>query len=266
MSAEITITKSGLDKIESSPLDYWWHYRNPNRPDYEADEKTIFDDAFRCAVLRPEEFQRKYVNQPPINKATNIGKAEFKALTESVEKNNQILLSPSSIYPDKFNTILMMVAEVRKHPLCQLIFAEGIAEEHVEYEEENSGAIVKFKSHWVDHNNNLIVHLSSTSDASEATFAKDSVNFNNHKRAAIQLDGYLSKGQPKDGLVFINVERDAPYKISALFLDERSISAGRRIYLENCQTFMECVASGKWPGFKETAVPVSLPEWYLRDK
>lgn len=266
MSAEITITKSGLDKIEFSPLDYWWHYRNPNRPDYEADEKTIFDDAFRCAVLRPDEFQRRYVNPPPINRKTNLGKSEYDSLIKSVDKNNQILLYPSSKYPDKFNTILMMVAEVRKHKLLKFIFSEGVAENHVEFEEENSGAIVKFKSHWIDHANNLIVHLSSTSDASPEQFAKDCVNFNNHKRSAIQLDGYATKGQPKDGIVFVNVEREAPYKISVLFLDERSINVGRRIYLENCQTFMDCVASGKWPGFKEIAESVSLPEWYLRDR
>lgn len=265
MSAEITITKSGLDKIESSPLDFWFHYRNPERPDYEADEKTVFDDAFRCAVLRPEEFSRKYVNQPPINRTTNLGKAEYKALSESVEENNQILLSSSSKYPDKYNTICKMAAEVKKHPLCRLIFANGKAEEYIEFQEMVSRAIIKFKSHWIDCDNNLIVHLSSTLDASESQFAKDSVNFNNHKRAAIQLDGYASIGESKDSLIFINVERDAPYKISLLFLDERSINTGRSIYLENCQTFMNCVTSGKWPGFKEIAVPVSLPEWYIKN-
>lgn len=260
------ITKSGLDKIESSPLDYWWHYLNPNRPEYEADEKTIFDEAFRCAVLNPVEFARKYVDMPAINRRTNIGKAEVEALENTVAKNSQILLKPAKDYPDKYNTILKMKAEIDKHPLCNLIFADGTANELVQFEEEMSGALVSFRSHWVDNTNNLIVHLSSTKDASEEQFAKDSVNFKNHKRAAIQLDGYANINQPKMAFLFVNVEREAPYKISCLFLDERSISAGRSIYLDNCALFMECVKSGKWPGFSEKAVPVSLPEWYFKNK
>lgn len=255
-----TITKSGLDKIEISPIDFWWHYRNPNRPDYTPDEKTIFDEAFRCAVLNPALFNEKYVSQPTINRKTNLGKADYATLLKSVSEKNQVLLSA-----DKFNAILEMKAEVDKHPLCKLIFVNGTAEEYIEFEEEQSGAIVKFKTHWNDSNNNIIVHLSSVEDASESQFAKDSVNFNNHKRAAIQLDGYANKNQTKDGFLFVNVEKQAPYKISVLFLDEKSISLGRSIYLENCQTFMDCVKSGKWPGFKETAASVSLPEWYLKN-
>lgn len=266
MNKENIITKTGLDKIESSPLDYWFHFRSPNKPEYEADEKTEFDEAFRCAVLTPEIFSQKYVGQPAINKRTNIGKAEFASLESSIRENNQIMISSSSKYPDKYDTILKMKAEVDKHPMLKLVFANGVAEEFVEFEEEISGAVVKFKSHWTDLNNNLIIHLTTTNDASETQFAKDSVNFNNHKRAAIQLDGYANTNRTKDGFLFVNVERTAPFKISILYLDEKSISLGRSVYLDNCALFMECLKSDNWPGFKPTATPVSLPDWAFKNQ
>lgn len=262
---ENIITKTGLDKIESSPLDYWYHFMSPNKPVYEVDEKTSFDEAFRCAVLTPEIFNKKYVGQPAINKRTNIGKSEFASLESAVKQNGQIMISSSSKYPEKYNTILSMKAEVDKHPMLKLIFANGVAEEFVEFEEEMSGAVIKFKSHWVDLNNNLIVHLTTTSDASEQQFAKDSVNFKNHKRAAIQLDGYANTNRPKDGFLFVSVERSAPFKISILYLDERAISLGRSTYLDNCALFMECLKTDNWPGFKPTATAVSLPEWVFKN-
>lgn len=259
-----SITKSGLDKIESSPLDYWWHYINPNRPDYEAEEKTIFDDAFRMAVLNPAGFMSKYVNQPTIDKRSNYGKAEFASLEKSISEKGQIMLSSSSKYPDKYNTILKMKAEVDKHPLCKLIFENGEIGNKVEFTQPDSGALVSFKPHWIDRNNNLIIHLMSTADASEEQFAKDALNFKNHKRAAIQLDGFSEIEDPKDGFVFVNVERSAPFKISILFLDERSISLGRSTYIDNCETYVKCLQENKWPGFRETAIPISLPEWAFK--
>lgn len=260
------ITKSGLDKIESSPLDYWWHYLNPNRAPYEPEEKTIFDDAFRMAVLDPAGFMQKYVNQPAINKRSNYGKFEFAALESAISEKGQILLASSAKYPDKYNTILKMKAEVDKHPLCKLIFANGICPETVEFTDEDTGALIRFKSHWIDNDSNLIIHLMSTTDASEEQFSKDAFNFKNHKRAAIQLDGFASIGAPMDGFVFVNVERNAPYKISVLFLDERSISLGRSTYRENCETYVKCLAENKWPGLKETATPISLPEWAFKNR
>lgn len=266
MKTDNTITKTGLDKIESSPLDYWYHFKSPNRPAYEADEKTIFDEALRCAVFTPNVFSQKYVNQPAINTRTNLGKSEIRSLQNSVEANNQVLISSSSKYPDKYNNLLRMKAEIEKHPLLQVIFKNGKAEDFVEFEEELSGAVISFKAHWLDLDNKIIVHLTSTSDASEDAFAKDSLNFNNHKRAAIQLDGYASLGNPQDGFVFVNVERSAPYKISVLYLDQRSINLGRSIYLENCETFMKCVKSDVWPGFKKAATEVSLPEYAFKNR
>lgn len=259
METDNSISKTGLDKIESSPLDYWWNYRNPRRPAYVPDKKTIFDNALRSAILTPSEFGRTYVRQPIINKSTNIGRSEFAALESLVSENGQTLILGTD-----FDTIMEMRDSVLKSPAAKMIFENGVAERRLSFVEENSGAVVKFKSHWQDNSNGLIVHLTSVSDASETQFAKDTYNFSNHKRAALQMDGYSAIGEPMDGFVFVNVEKEAPYKVSVFYLDNRSVELGRETYIRNCITFAECLKSGKWPGLKETVSAVSLPEWAFK--
>jgi len=257
-----SITKSGLDKIESSPLDYWWHYRNPKAPgiDDKTAKKIAFDTALRCAILQPDKFNKTYVKMPSINTRTNIGKAELQSLSATVQHNEQLLISSSD-----FEAIMYMRESVLKNPACIQIFDSGSAENYKEFQEPSTGVEIKFKSHWQDEINGIIVHLSSCTDASESTFSKDAFNFRNHKRVAIYLDGYSEIGNQQEGFVFVNIENSAPYKVSILTLDDRSVEFGRETYIKNCETYAECLRTDKWPGLKPTVESVSLPEWAFKN-
>lgn len=258
---ENSITKSGLDKIESSPLDYWWHYRNPKAPgiDDKTAKKIAFDTALRCAILQPDKFNRTYVKMPLINTRTNIGKAELQSLSATVQHNEQLLISSSD-----FEAIMYMRESVLKNPACIQILKSGSAENLHKFKEENTDVEIIFKSHWEDDSNGIIVHLSSCSDASESQFSKDAFNFRNHKRVAIQMDGYKSINQEMEGFVFVNIENSAPYKVSILTLDDRSVEFGRETYIKNCETYAECLKTDTWPGLKPTVEAVSLPEWAFK--
>ncbi len=253
------ITKRGLDKIESSPLDFWWHFINPNPPgiDDKTAKKIHFDTALRCAILTPDVFNKTYVKMPTVNTRTNIGKAELENLNETVRNNQQILLLPSD-----HEAIMEMRKSVLKNPACIEIFKIGTAENHIDFTEENTGVKIKFKSHWFDEKNKIIVHVSSCTDASESQFSKDAFNFKNHKRVAIYMDGYSGEA---NGFIFVNIENKAPYKLSVLTLDDRSVELGRETYIKNCHTYKQCVKSGVWPGLKPTIEPVSLPEWAFKN-
>lgn len=250
------ISKTGLDFIEKSPLDYWWRFLNPEREPHVKDKKTIFDEAFRCSVLTPVIFATLYARQPAINRTTTYGKAEYANFLELVDKHGHIPLSSVD-----YDTIISMRDATLNHPTAKILFDQdnGWPGEPLRFEEVNSGAIVKFCPHWI-HKQKLIVNLMSTSDAGKENFAKEALNFKLHKRAALQMDG-----MPKSGIVFVMVEKEAPFKLQVHALDDRSVDLGRATYVKNCLTYVECLKTGKWPGLPEKIQPASLPDWAFKN-
>jgi len=248
------ISKSGLDKIDISPLDYWWKYLRPEREPYTPDKQTLFDNALRCAVFEPKKFASKYVKIPNLNKSTTIGKSEFASLTRAAEQNAQLLLTSS-----EYDSIIAMQAAILKHITARELCTNGRVGIPDRFEEKNTGAPIKFKPHFIC-SHGMVVNLTSTKDASLSNFQKEAGNFRHDKKAVIQMEGTGC-----DGMAFISVEAEAPYKIGIRYLDDRSILLGRETVVRNCETYLNCLDSGLWPGFDTKIVPASLPTWYFKN-
>ena len=255
------ISKSGLDKIESSPLDYWWHYLRPVRDPHKPTEAMNFGTAVHLAVLEPNEFDKTYVAMPTINKRTNVGKAEIQSLQAMCEVNNQVLIDPLD-----FDTVRRIRDAVFKHPTAKLLFQNGLAEQTFMFEEPNTGAKCKIRPDWLDQNSGLIVDLKTTEDASNAGFIKSATKYKYYKQAPFYYDGMESLGHERSGFVFVNVEKTEPFKIGIHYLDARSTQFGRDEYLRNCETYVKCLESGIWKGYDEKINEVSLPEWVFNEK
>ena len=138
--------------------------------------------------------------------------------------------------------------------------SSGVIGKPTVFEEVNTGAQVKFCPHWI-HSSGIVVHLTSAEDASTTKFQRDAWNFRHDKRAAIHADG-----TGLDGVAFLTIEKDEPYKISVHHLDGRSVAFGRETYVRNCETYMRCLEADIWPGLKEGINPVGLPEWAFKSQ
>jgi len=246
------ISKSGLDAINISPLDYWWRYLNPQREGYKEDKQTAFDKALRSAVFNPQEFATKYVRKPVNASRSNVAKMEAESLIRAANQRGQILINAAD-----FDLIQEMKAALLNHETFKILTKSGEVGKDKRFTEENSGTVVKFRPHFIS-GRGMLINLMSTDDAGEDNFAKEAWNYKHHKRAAIQMDG---TGLP---MAFVGVEKSAPYKIGIHYLDARSISLGRDTYINNCRVYMECLSSGKWPGLPTTINPVSLPEYAFK--
>lgn len=246
------ISKSGLDKIDSSPLDYWWHYLRPDREGYVKDKQTLFDDALRMAVFEPKLFAQKYVRMPELNMRTNIGKSEYASLNSTADKLGQLLLTAS-----EFDTIRKMQSAIMEHKTTKMLCGGGRIGVPVKYEHE-TGAQIKFVPHWI-HGDGIIVHLMSSKDASMENFRKEAWNFRHDKKAYIQMNGLNL-----DSMAFVIIEPEPPHKIGIYYLDDKSILYGRETVVRNCETYLSCLASNKWPGFSEKLESTSLPDWAFK--
>lgn len=248
-----TISKTGLDYIDHSPLDYWFKFVSPEREPYVEDKKTFFNKALRLAVTDFSEFQDEYVKISNINARTTIGKAELASLKKLAESNCQKLIEA-----EKYNTIVNMRASIMNHSAASVLFSKGKTGSVEKLTEPESGAVIVFNPHWI-YKNELSVNVLSTSDASAENFSKEAFNMNLHKKAAIHIDGCGVQN-----VVFLMVEEKPPYKVQLHTLDNKSIELGRETVVKNCKTLVECLKSGKWPGLPEKIEPVSLPAWAFK--
>lgn len=249
------VSKSGLDKIDISPLDYWWKYLRPDCEPYVADKQTLFDDALRCAVFEPKLFAHKYVKGPTLNKTTNIGKSEWLAVEKNASVNGHLILSASD-----YDSIIKMRDAVLKHPTAKILCGAGTIGTPSKFEQAETGAPIRIRPHFI-HSGGIVVHLMSTKDASLNNFQKEAGNFRHDKKAVIQMEG-----TKLDGMAFVNVEQEPPYKIGIRFMDDRSLIFGRENVIRNCETYLQCLSTGIWYGLEEKVIPASLPEWMLRGK
>lgn len=256
-----TISRSGLDKIESSPIDYWYAYLRENKDPYFPSKETTFDIAFRCAVLQPDIFINKYVKIPVLNMKTNLGRAEYARIMDATAEVGHIVINEND-----YNDIIAMRSSLQQHPLFKTLLTQGHPDKGLDFEEEQSGVLVNFRPHWICESKPLLINLSSTKDATMDAVSKDMWMFKNHKKAAIHVDGMKTITGGSFGFLFIVVERTAPHKVNIFYPDERAMALGLETYRKNCSVFKECVDSGKWPGLDPEITAINLPNWAFKNQ
>jgi hypothetical protein len=106
----------------------------------------------------------------------------------------------------------------------------------------------------------------SCAKADPASIAKAVANFGYHQQDPYYLDGIRALGLDDDpAFVFIFQEKEAPYLVTVVQLDDDARAAGRERNRVAIERFRDCTVAGIWPGYAEDIVPISLPPWALRD-
>jgi len=246
-----SISKSGLDKIDISPLDYWYTYLSPDREPYAPSKQVIFDEALRCAILDFAGFNAKHVKLPASKKTTTIGKSEHADVERLAASMGHTVLTDH-----EYHSILKMREAVLNHKACKMLLVGGVIGYPLRYAHP-TGAEIRLAPHYI--NDGLLFSIQSTTDPGIENFQKECWNLKHHKKAAIQIDAFLA-----DGIVFINVENKPPYRVSAYPIEQRAIDLGRETYVRNCETFVKCLQNNEWPGLPETLQEAGLPEWAYR--
>lgn len=256
--ADITrIGKSGLDLISRSPAHYWARYLDPNREREEPTPALILGTAVHSAILEPNDFEARYRTLPEINKRTTAGKAEFEALMEHAKANKLVFLSQYDL--DKCRR---MRDAVHKHPAAQLLLAKGVAEQTLMWTDEETGAKCKARPDWLSEDTGYIVDVKTTEDASPVGFAKSVYNYRYHVQAPWYLDGHLNSiGHAAEGFAFIAVEKTPPYAVSVYYVTPDVYVLGKKTYLRDLKTYMECLRNNNWPGYSQDFQALQLPAW-----
>lgn len=250
-----TLTKHAIDLLCKSPLDYWWHYENPERPAYVESADSKFDKALRMAVFDRTAFDVIYVRTRKFDFRKPIDVAEHRTMETATLSKGQIMLNT-----ELYDKVLQMRSALLKHPIASKLINGATPSSNVTFNTE--GISIQFKPHALHpgfgHGCNLI-NLTHTKDASESGFSKSADMFGWHRKAAIHIDG-----TDAIEMIFILCEDKEPFNIGVYVLDERALDFGRQNYKEAIERYKESAASGVWAGVSPSIVTAGLPEWAYR--
>ncbi len=261
------ISKSGLDLINKSPALYWERYLNPNREPEQQTEAKAIGSVIHHAILEPHLFERRY---HCLNDEDVIAQIGGKS-PRNTNKYRDWLAEQMAMHADKkllgqndFIKALRMRDAVHAHPAAAVLLKSGLAEQTVFFDEPNTGANCKIRPDWIS-DTGFTVDVKSAEDASLYGFGKSSLNYRYDVQASFYDDGIAyATGRRPEGFAFIAVEKDPPYLVGVYFVTNDVFDLGRRKYLQNLQTYIECKNNNIWPGYSAYMEPLTLPAYALK--
>ncbi|BAO20632.1 hypothetical protein [Pseudomonas phage PPpW-3] len=166
--------------------------------------------------------------------------------------------------PDQWAQVHAMRESVMEHPAASRLLTSvpGKAEVSFYWTDAKTGELCRMRPDWL-REDDLIVDLKTTEDASPEGFARSIAKFRYDVQDAFYSDGFEAvTGRRPKGFVFIAVEKKPPYAVGVYVLDAESKELGRAQYRKNLDSLAECVKSNNWPGYGEKIVKVALPAWH----
>jgi hypothetical protein len=247
------ISKSGLDKINQTPLDYWYHYLNEeDRPKQKHTEATLLGDCLHVALFEPQDFFSKFITPPgKIDRRRKEGREQWAAFEFAAHDK-------TVIKREMYDRVMKMREAVLKDPLIGRFLKEpGTKEEIILWDDPGTGAPCKCRLDFRHLRTNLILDLKSAGDdgwtsAAPAVFARNAIKYRYHVQSAFYSDGFFhATGIKTPGFVFVVVENNPPYKVAKYRFAESDLNVGRSEYTENLYTYMHCKEVDFWPGYSD---------------
>lgn len=193
-------------------------------------------DAFRIgSQAHASILEDKALNiMPECDRRTKAGKETFKEFQASLSNDQDYATAAES------EAIANMKANVLAHPVARAINNPKWAERCIFNKCPQTGLELKAKYDCLPDQGNIIYDLKTCQNASPDSFKWDIKKFNYHIQAAHYLYVAELEGLNMDHFVFICVEKEAPFGVSAITLDPETLHYARMQYFHLLNTFAEC--------------------------
>lgn len=174
------------------------------------------------------------------------------------------------ILPHQLTIVDEMAAAVRAHPLASKLFEPGTGkpEQSLFWQDEATGVWRRCRLDWLPfaRGGRLVIPDYKTAESADPeTWSKSAANYGYHQQAAWYSDAVRALGLDEDpAFVFVVQEKDPPYLVTVIELDEVAVHIGRMLNQQALLTYAECKQNDRWPGFSSGVVLQPLPSWYLR--
>jgi exodeoxyribonuclease VIII len=253
-----SVSKSQLDTLDLSPAIFFARHRDPNRPAPVAKSGRLEGNLAHCAVLEPDEFEKRYVIGPSVNRNTKVWKEFVDAHADRV-----------AIQQDQYEAAVRQAVSVRALPEVGEALENGRPEVSAFWNDPATGIACRCRPDWVHDCGEagvILLDVKTYTDPSPREFARQVARKSYAKQAAFYSDGYeAASGRKVLGFIFVAVGTEYPYPACAMMLDEESLEAGRQHYKRNLRVYAECERTGEWPGYATGISIIRLPNWAMAE-
>lgn len=251
-----SVSKTWLDDINLSPWHCYARHLDPKRPAPKEKQGQLEGNLAHCAILEPNEFNKRYVVGPSVNRNTKIWKS-------FVDENPGRI----AIQVDQYDAAMRQAESVRSLPDVRDALDRGRPEVSAFWTDPETGVRCRCRPDWVhecDESGVIELDVKTYSSASANEFRRQVARKRYDVQAAFYSEGYAAASDRIVlGFVFVAVETDHPFAANAFMLDEDSIESGRQKYLQNLRTYAECARTNTWPGYSTGIDIIRLPQWAL---
>ena len=258
--ARTEVSASQLKVLNRSPLHLWDRFINPDRVPFEPTPAMILGTLAHCAILEPEEFDKRYIVVPEgIDKRTTQGKQLWADLLATGRE------------PIKFDTwqlVSGMLQAAIKHPLYAII-RDAIKEKPLFWQDDETGiqcralpdVLIAPCDKWP---RGLILDLKTTGDISPESFAKRVWDGDMLIQSGHYCEAFSYKYSHLPAYGWIAVETDRPHAVKFYMATESQIDYGRAECSRLLRIYADCTASNNWPAYGDDITELELPAWASR--
>jgi len=265
------ISKSGLDKIDVSPLHYYNHYLDKDAIALRKEKEKLkpkewakTGNAVGSAIAEPDLFKENYVFLDDEEICKEIGGARpttTNRYKEWFEKKVKEFEGKTILSPSGYAECIAMRDAVHKMKAAKLMFKEGQAERTFYFIDPITGVACRIKPDWLATYAGWIVDIKTSADASPSAFGRSVAKFRYHVQDPFYTDGLKINGLDFKGFCFIVVEKEPPYATGFYHIPKYGQNQGRKEIVRNLTTYANCLSKNEWPGYGELLQEIAMPSW-----
>lgn len=246
--ADPSLSSSGAREIvDNCPKGFW--ARSPMNPDYERKQNKNFDfgHALHLIFLEPDRFE------------AGVQEIEF----DDYRKNEAKLARQAAYDEDKIplltedmKKVWRMREALREHPIACRAFGKGVAERSYFHKDKETGVWLKARPDWEMLELPIVNDYKTTKSANPKDFPKSILQYGYFVQQPFYTDIIKEvSGRDISEWYFIAQEKEEPFLVSVIELKPEAIEYGRQIARAGIRKFADCLASGKWPGYRDPNRP-----------
>lgn len=292
------ISKTKLDDIAISPLNYWDRNINPNREPREFIHAFAVGDGTHKLVLEPGTFEQAYGvgfdkkafpdaldtidhlkqalnernipargSKPELIRLLHEEDPSVQIMALLEAQHNEGLKGKHLIPAVDYKNMLQMLRSVNMHHTAGDLLHRASVEQSFFWHDHN-GVLRKCRTDAITFDGQWIVDLKTTLDVSEHAFGQTIAQRRYHVQAAWYLDilrALYGSDAPK-GFAFVAAQKTRPFDVAVHVLTEDQIEHGRLLYQRDLALLLDCQKNDYWPGVDGgRVITARLPNWANRE-
>lgn len=236
---------------------------------------TIFGTATHCAILEPEELDKRYGVRPP-------GHGNLKAVKEGIAAMMEMGVIP--LKEEEWDALRFIRENVQQHDRArELIDLAVLKEVSLATKIPDTNILAKLRPDALLPEAEMIIDVKTTKAIQRSEFLWECSRYGYHRSAAWYLDRMRDAvlnydDASDDGLpapldepvglalaanyqhhIILAIENKKPYAVQVFQLEDAALEVGRWDYEQGLEILKRCQKSGVWEALPGGIQPIELP-------